>query len=75
MVEKKTAIYNSTGKLKRVLLGKPTFHANIPVSDVARDLDDTGVHHDDDIKVKSHKEFEDAKKDSVSEDRRKVVLL
>jgi N-dimethylarginine dimethylaminohydrolase len=59
MADKKTVVYNSTGKLKRVLLGKPTFHRNIPVSDVARDLDDAGIHYDDEIKVKSHKEFED----------------
>lgn len=59
MTDKKTAIYNSTGILKRVLLGKPTFHANIPVSDVARDLDDAGIQSDREIKVKSHKEFED----------------
>ena len=59
MTEKKTAIYNSTGKLKRVLLGKPTFHKNIPVSDVARDLQDAGIQRNHQLKVESHKEFED----------------
>jgi len=59
MTDKKTIVYNSTGKLKRVLLGKPTFHANIPVSDVARDLQDAGIQRDQETKVKTHKEFED----------------
>ena len=59
MTDKKTIVYNSTGKLKRVLLGKPTFHANIPVSDVARDLQDAGIQRDHATKVKTHKEFED----------------
>lgn len=58
MAEKNTAIYNSTGSLKRVLLGKPTYHANIPVSDVARDVDDAGVHWDRDEKFKQHAELE-----------------
>ena len=59
MSAKKTAVYNSTGRLKRVLLGKPTFHRNIPVSDVARDLDDAGIQHDQAAKEKQHKELED----------------
>ena len=59
MVEKNTVVYNSTGRLKRVLLGKPTYHRNIPISDVARDLDDTGIQRDFGIKVKQHKELED----------------
>jgi len=54
MCEKKTVIYNSTGKLKRVLLGKTTFHDNIPVSDVARDLQDAGIQYDNETKVKTH---------------------
>lgn len=58
MAEKNTTIYNSTGSLKRVLLGKPTYHANIPVSDVARDVDDAGVHWDRDEKFKQHAELE-----------------
>lgn len=56
---KKTAVYNSTGKLKRVLLGRPTFHANIPVSDVARDVEDAGIGWDHATKVKQHAELED----------------
>jgi len=56
---KKTAIYNSTGKLKRVLLGKPTYHGVIPVSDVARDLIDTGFQLDRQTMESQHKELED----------------
>ncbi|MCK4961133.1 MAG: hypothetical protein KAS19_01560, partial [Anaerolineales bacterium] len=56
---KNTVVYNSTGRLKRVLLGKPTYHRNIPISDVARDLDDSGIQRDFGIKVKQHKELED----------------
>jgi len=59
MTEKKTAIYNSTGRLKRVLLGKPTYHQVIPVSDVARDLMDDGFQQDQKIKESQHKELED----------------
>ncbi len=59
MTDKKTAIYNSTGKLKRVLLGKPTYHGVIPVSDVARDLMDTGFQIDQQTKDSQHKELED----------------
>jgi len=59
VVEKNTVVYNSTGRLKRVLLGKPTYHRNIPISDVARDLDDIGIQRDFGIKVKQHKELED----------------
>lgn len=59
MVKKNTVVYNSTGRLKRVLLGKPTYHRNIPISDVARDLDDSGIQRDFGIKVKQHKELED----------------
>ncbi|MCK4693180.1 MAG: hypothetical protein KAT23_06095 [Anaerolineales bacterium] len=59
MVEKNTVVYNSTGRLKRVLLGKPTYHRNIPISDVARDLDDSGIQRDFGIKGKQHKELED----------------
>jgi N-dimethylarginine dimethylaminohydrolase len=58
MAAKRTEIFNSTGTLKRVLLGKPTYHANIPVSDVARDVDDAGVHWDREEKSKQHKELE-----------------
>jgi N-dimethylarginine dimethylaminohydrolase len=59
MADRTTAVYNSTGRLKRVLLGKPTYHRNIPVSDVARDLDDAGVQRDAATKVKQHAELED----------------
>ncbi len=59
MTEKKTGVCNSTGKLKRVLLGKPTFHSVIPVSDVARDLMDDGFQQDHKIKESQHKELED----------------
>lgn len=59
MVKKNTVVYNSTGRLKRVLLGKPTYHRNIPISDVARDLDDSGIQRDFGIKGKQHKELED----------------
>ena len=59
MADRTTAVRNSTGRLKRVLLGKPTYHRNIPVSDVARDLDDAGVERDLETKVKQHKELED----------------
>jgi N-dimethylarginine dimethylaminohydrolase len=59
VTDKKTAIYNSTGKLKRVLLGKPTYHGVIPVSDVARDLMDTGFQIDQQTKGSQHKELED----------------
>lgn len=56
---KNTAVYNSTGKLKRVLLGKPTYHTVIPVSDVARDLMDGGFHYEMADKIRQHKELEE----------------
>ena len=59
MAEKNTAVYNSTGKLKRVFLGKPTYHAVIPVSDVARDLMDGGFRYEMVDKIRQHKEMED----------------
>jgi N-dimethylarginine dimethylaminohydrolase len=59
METRKTCIYNSTGKLKRILLGKPTYHAVIPVSDVARDLMDGGIDQKMADKISQHKEFED----------------
>jgi len=59
MADRTTAVHNSTGRLKRVLLGKPTYHRNIPVSDVARDLDDAGIERDHATKAKQHKELED----------------
>ena len=59
MAEKNTAVYNSTGKLKRVFLGKPTYHAVIPVSDVARDLIDGGFRYEMVNKIRQYKELED----------------
>ena len=41
-----TRVYNSTGKLKRILLGKPEYIEILPISDVARDLYDSGVKRD-----------------------------
>ncbi len=59
MVTRNTSVHSSTGKLKRVLLGKPTYHAVIPVSDVARDLMDGGIDQKMADKISQHKEFED----------------
>jgi N-dimethylarginine dimethylaminohydrolase len=59
MIDKNTMVYNSTGRLKRVFLGKPTYHEVIPVSDVARDLLDGGFHNETEVKLKQHKELED----------------
>jgi N-dimethylarginine dimethylaminohydrolase len=56
---KKTVVYNSIGRLKRVLLGKPTYYEVMPLSDVARDLHDKGVKLDREIGLKQHAEFED----------------
>lgn len=56
---KKTAVYNSTGKLKRVLLGKPEYVEVLPLSDAARDLHDTGIQRDRSIGLKQHEEFTD----------------
>lgn len=55
-----TAVYNSTGRLRRVFLGKPTFHEILPISDVARDLHDAGVQQDQETKNKQHAELVDA---------------
>ena len=59
MVTRNTSVHSSTGKLTRVLLGKPTYHAVIPVSDVARDLMDGGIDQKMADKISQHKEFED----------------
>jgi N-dimethylarginine dimethylaminohydrolase len=59
MDKMKTAVFNSTGKLKRVLLGKPTYHQVIPVSDVARDLVDKGFEQDQATKESQHGELVD----------------
>ena len=58
-MEKRTAVYNSTGKLKRVLLGKPTYYELMPLNDVARDLHDKGVRADKATLMRQHAEFED----------------
>jgi len=59
MTTKTTAVHNSTGKIKRILLGKPTFHDIIPVSDAARNLHDVGTRQDLETKLKQHAEMED----------------
>jgi len=53
-----TVIYNSTGKINRILLAKPIYHEILPVSDVARDLHDKGVQQDLETKLKQHGELE-----------------
>jgi len=58
MEDRATAVYNSTGRIKRILLGKPTYHEILPVSDVARDLHDAGVEQDRETKFKQHGELE-----------------
>ena len=57
-MEKHTAVYNSTGKLKRVLLAKPNYYKIMPLSDIARDLYDKGVKPDQNVWLKEHAEFE-----------------
>jgi N-dimethylarginine dimethylaminohydrolase len=59
MTMKTTAVRNSTGKIRRILLGKPTFHDIIPVSDAARNLHDVGTKQDLETKLKQHAEMED----------------
>jgi N-dimethylarginine dimethylaminohydrolase len=59
-MKKNTTIEDSTGKLKRVLLGKPIYHEILPISDVARDLHDAGVQRDQETKQKQHAELTDA---------------
>ncbi len=58
MAQKKTAVYNSTGKLKRVLLGKPKYNEPMPLSDVARDLNDKGITFDRETQYRHHAEME-----------------
>ncbi|MEX0788285.1 MAG: arginine deiminase family protein [Anaerolineales bacterium] len=55
---KKTAIYSSTGRLKRVLLGKPEYNEVMPLSDVARDLHDAGRSFDRALQFRQHAEME-----------------
>ncbi len=59
MGNKRTAVFNSTGRLKRVLLGKPTYYEILPLSDIARKLYDQGVKVDRETWLKEHAEFED----------------
>jgi N-dimethylarginine dimethylaminohydrolase len=54
-----TRVYNSTGKLKRILLGKPEYIEILPISDVARDLYDSGVKRDRSIALRQHEELAD----------------
>jgi len=58
MPDRQTAVYNSTGKLKRVLLGKPTYNRILPISDVARDLHDSDPELDAKIRDSQHAELE-----------------
>jgi N-dimethylarginine dimethylaminohydrolase len=67
MAKKSTAVYSSVGKLKRVLLAKPTYHEILPISDVARDLHDAGVKQLQKEKEQQHAELEDALRQSGAE--------
>jgi N-dimethylarginine dimethylaminohydrolase len=58
-MSKQTLVHNATGKLKRVLIGKPTYNKILPLSDVARDQADIGTTFDRDLQYKQHSEFED----------------
>lgn len=58
-MSKKTVVYNATGKLKRVLLGKPDHFQYMPLSDPSRDLTDAGKKPVLDAMIQQHKEFED----------------
>lgn len=55
---KKTAVFNSTGKLKRILIGKPKYNEVMPLSDVARDLHDKGISYDREDQYRAHAEME-----------------
>lgn len=59
MTQKMTAVYNSTGVLKRVALCRPTYWKVLPLSDVARDVHDAGVREQVDVGLQQHREFED----------------
>jgi N-dimethylarginine dimethylaminohydrolase len=67
MAKRNTAVYSSVGKLKRVLLAKPTYHEILPISDVARDLHDAGVEQLQKEKDQQHAEMEDALRQSGAE--------
>ena len=55
---KTTAVFNSTGKLRRVLLGKATHFRYMPLSDVARDNLDGGAQVDLKAAIQQHDKFE-----------------
>ena len=56
---KKTAVYNSTGKLRRVFLGKPIYDEVLPLNDHARDVLDAGGEADKELELREHEEFTD----------------
>lgn len=58
-MSKNTSVHNSTGKIKRVLLGKPEYVEVLPLSDVARDLHDSGIQRDRKVGLKQHEELTD----------------
>jgi len=58
-MSKQTIVHNATGKLKRVLIGKPTYNKILPLSDVARDQADIGTEFSRELQYKQHTEFED----------------
>ena len=55
---KKTAVFNSTGRIKRILLGKPKYNDVLPLSDVARNLHDKGTSLNRETQYKQHAELE-----------------
>jgi len=63
-MKKRTCVYNSTGRLKRVLLAKPTYYKILPLSDIARNLYDKGFNPDQKVWLKEHAELTDALKDA-----------
>jgi len=67
MEKKRTIVYNSTGKLNRVLLATPTYYKIMPLSDIARDLYDKGAKPDQRVWLKEHAEFEGAFRDLAIE--------
>jgi len=58
-MSKKTVVYNSTGKLKRVLLGKVDYYEFMPLNDPSRDLVDAGLKPDRALMIRQHSELED----------------
>lgn len=58
-MSKKTVVYNSTGKLKRVLLGKVDYYEFMPLNDSSRDLVDAGSKPDRALMIRQHSEVED----------------